>query len=50
MAKFGPKVYASDIINTKKHWAIGTIWNAEGSKVEKRCIACVLLTISLKML
>ncbi len=32
MAKFGPKVYASDIINTKKHWAVGTIWNTEGSK------------------
>ena len=32
MSKYGPKVYASDIINTKKHWAIGTVWNAEGSK------------------
>jgi hypothetical protein len=32
MSKYGPKVYASDIIDTKKHWAIGTVWNAEGSK------------------
>jgi len=32
MSKYGPKVYASDIIDTKKHWAVGTVWNAEGSK------------------
>ena len=32
MSKYGPKVYASDIINTKKHWAVGTVWNVEGSK------------------
>ena len=32
MAKYGPKVYTSEIVNTKKHWAIGMIWTAEGSK------------------
>jgi len=32
MSKYGLKVYASDIINTKKHWAVGTVWNVEGSK------------------
>jgi hypothetical protein len=32
MSKYGPKVYASDFIKTKNHWAVGVIWNAEGSK------------------
>ena len=32
MSKYGPKVYASDVIKTKGHWAVGTIWNTEGSK------------------
>ena len=32
MAKYGPRVFASDIVNTKKHWAVGTVWTAEGSK------------------
>ena len=32
MSKYGPRIYPSDIIDTKKHWAIGTVWNAEGSK------------------
>ena len=32
MAQYGPKVYASDIVNTKNHWAIGMIWTATGSK------------------
>jgi hypothetical protein len=32
MAKYGPRVYPSDIINTKKHWAVGTVWTALGSK------------------
>jgi hypothetical protein len=32
MSKYGPKVFASDAIKTKGHWAVGTIWNAEGSK------------------
>lgn len=32
MSKYGPRVYASEIINTKKHWAVGTIWQAEGSQ------------------
>lgn len=32
MSKYGPRIYPSDIISTKSHWAIGTVWNAEGSK------------------
>ena len=32
MSKYGPRVYASEIVNTKKHWAVGTVWTAEGSK------------------
>jgi len=32
MAKYGPKIYASDILDTVGHWAVGTVWNAEGSK------------------
>ena len=32
MSKYGPRIYPSDIIDTKKHWAVGTVWNAEGSK------------------
>ena len=32
MAKYGPKVYPSDTINAKKHWAVGTVWSALGSK------------------
>ena len=32
MAKYGTKVFASDIVNTKKHWAVGTVWTAKGSK------------------
>jgi hypothetical protein len=32
MAKYGPKIYPSDIVNTNSHWAVGTVWNAEGSK------------------
>ena len=32
MAKYGPRVYPSDLIDTKGHWAVGTVWNTEGSK------------------
>jgi hypothetical protein len=33
MAKtYGPKIYASDTINTKSHWAVGTKWTAIGSR------------------
>ena len=32
MAKYGPRVYPSDIIKTKNHWAVGTVWTALGSK------------------
>ena len=32
MSKFGPKVYTSEIINTKKHWLVNKVWNAVGSK------------------
>ena len=46
MAKFGPKIFPSDIINTKGHWAIDTVWNAEGSKgiynikMLDKCFSC----------
>jgi hypothetical protein len=32
MGKYGPRIFPSEIVRTKKHWAVGTIWNAEGSK------------------
>mgnify|MGYP003626429733 CR=1 FL=1 len=32
MAKYGPRVFPSDVVNTKNHWAIGAVWNATGSK------------------
>jgi hypothetical protein len=32
MSKYSPKIYASDVVNTKNHWAVGTVWNATGSK------------------
>jgi hypothetical protein len=32
MAKYGPKIYTSDTIKTKGHWAVGYVWNAIGSK------------------
>ena len=32
MSKYSPRIYASDIINTKNHWAVGVVWNREGSK------------------
>lgn len=32
MSKYGPKVYASEVVATKGHWAVGTVWNAVGSK------------------
>ena len=32
MSKYGPRVYASDVVNTKNHWAVGTVWHVEGSK------------------
>ena len=32
MSKYGPRIYPSDIVSTKSHWAVGTVWNAEGSK------------------
>ena len=28
--KYPPKVYPSDVVNTKNHWAINTEWNIEG--------------------
>jgi len=30
--KYGPKVFPSELINTTKHWAVGTEWSALGSK------------------
>lgn len=27
MSKYGPKVFKSDVINTKGHWALDTVWN-----------------------
>ena len=35
MGKYGPRVYPSDTINTKGHWAVGTIWEVIGSSFEK---------------
>ena len=32
MSKYGPRIYPSEVINTKRHWAVGTVWQAEGSK------------------
>lgn len=32
MTKYGPRVYESDVVNTKGHWAVGTVWYAEGSR------------------
>ena len=32
MRSYGPKTYASDSINTKGHWAVGTQWTVAGSK------------------
>lgn len=32
MSKYGPRVWPSEIVNTKNHWAVGTVWNVEGSK------------------
>jgi len=31
MSKFGPKVYASDTINTKGNFLVGTVWNVLAS-------------------
>lgn len=32
MSKYGSRVYASDIINTKGNFLVGTIWNAVASR------------------
>ena len=32
MSKYGPRVFVSDDVNTKNHWLVGTVWNAEGSR------------------
>jgi hypothetical protein len=32
MRNYGPRIYASDLIATKGHWAIGTQWTVAGSK------------------
>ncbi len=32
MTKYGPRIFPSDLINTKNHWALGTTWTATGSK------------------
>ena len=32
MAKYGPRIFPSDLINTKGHWAVDTEWNISGSK------------------
>ena len=29
--KYGPRIYPSEIIETKKHWAVGTTWHVQGS-------------------
>lgn len=30
-SKYGPKVWKSDTINTKNHWAVDTVWEALSS-------------------
>ena len=32
MSKYGPRVYASETIKTKNHWAVGVIWQTQGSR------------------
>ena len=32
MSKYSPRVYASDTIKTKNHWAVGVIWQTQGSQ------------------
>ena len=32
MSKYGPRVYASDVVKTKGHWAVGAVWHVQGSK------------------
>jgi hypothetical protein len=32
MAKYGPRIFPSDLINTKGHWAVDTEWYVSGSK------------------
>jgi hypothetical protein len=32
MKSRGPKIYASDLISTKGHWAVDTEWSVPGSK------------------
>lgn len=32
MSKYGPRIWASEVVNTRKHWAVGTEWTATGSK------------------
>lgn len=33
MAKnWGPKIYESEFINTKGHWAVGMVWTTIGSR------------------
>lgn len=34
MNKYGPRVFGSDLINTRGHWAVGTIWSTQGSQGE----------------
>lgn len=38
MAKYGPRVWKSEVINTKGHWAVGVQWNAIGSKGDQYTI------------
>ena len=32
MKSYGPKIYPSETVVTRGHWAVGTVWQAEGSK------------------
>lgn len=32
MKNYGPKIYPSETVVTRGHWAVGTIWTAVGSK------------------
>ena len=41
MSKYTPKVFFSDEIETRKHWAVGTEWTAIGSKGDSYVIKMV---------
>ena len=34
MSKYGPRIWQVEGINTKNHWAIGTVWQIKDYKIE----------------